>query len=212
MCTGDDLIKQNNPLNAHPDGVTDTIVSIYQNNATFMFIGKNNNEYMCCTFAHLWRALNDYTNRHTSNLLCGMFFSKGLWGLVAMLASSANQLVLGEQLNSWCNTPGPRWYNPGDLWSSSTSCRSGMSSEGKATVTFKYNTRGNISTSIWNVSWNFTIIHVTPRWGRQVFITLERVKGLIHFVNTWLVTLFLTIARKEKQQDPDQLSQQPPAV
>lgn len=84
-----------------------------------------------------------------------MFFSKGLWGLVAMLASSANQLVLGEQLNSWCNTPGPRWYNPGDLWSSSTSCRSGMSSEGRATVTFKYNTRGNVFASIWTVSWLF---------------------------------------------------------
>lgn len=75
-----------------------------------------------------------------SNLLCGIFFSKGLWGLVAMLASSANQLVLGEQTNSWCDTPDPRWYNPGDLWSSSTSWRSGMSSEGRATVMLKYNT------------------------------------------------------------------------
>lgn len=30
MCTGDDLIKQHNLLNAHPDSITDTIVSIYQ--------------------------------------------------------------------------------------------------------------------------------------------------------------------------------------
>lgn len=73
------------------------------------------------------------------HLLCGAFFSKGLWGLVAMLASSASQLVLGEQLNSWWDTPAPTWNNPGDLWSSSTSCRSGMSSGDRSTVTIIVN-------------------------------------------------------------------------
>lgn len=34
------------------------------------------------------------------NLLWGAFFSRGLSGLVAMSASSASQLVFGEQLNS----------------------------------------------------------------------------------------------------------------
>lgn len=51
MCTGDDLIKQQNPLNAHPDSITDTIVSIYQNNATFT--GIDTLEYtVCVTHLH----------------------------------------------------------------------------------------------------------------------------------------------------------------
>lgn len=28
---------------------------------------------------------------------------------------------------------------------------------------------------------DFTIIHVTPRWGRQVLVTLQWIKGLVHF-------------------------------
>lgn len=155
----------------------------------------------------MWYALNEWIKMcmHISNLLCGMFFSKGLWGLVAMLASSANQLVLGEQPNSWCDIPDPRWYNPGDLWSSSTSCRSGMSSEGRSTVTLKYNTRKNDFFQM-DCVWNFTIIHVTPRWGRQVFVTLKWVKGLVHFINILLVTLFLITARKKEKQDDDQFN------
>lgn len=65
-----------------------------------------------------------------TNLLWGAVFSRGLSGLVAMSASSASQLVLGEQLNSWWETPAATWNTPGDLWSSSTSCKSGMSSKG----------------------------------------------------------------------------------
>lgn len=65
-----------------------------------------------------------------TNLLWGAVFSRGLSGLVAMSASSASQLVFGEQLNSWWETPAATWNTPGDLWSSSTSCKSGMSSKG----------------------------------------------------------------------------------
>lgn len=65
-----------------------------------------------------------------TNLLWGAVFSRGLSGLVAMSASSASQLVFGEQLNSWWDTPTATWKSPGERWSSSTSCRSGMSSRG----------------------------------------------------------------------------------
>lgn len=105
--------------------------------------------YMCCQllFESIWHVCTHQTwlisnpiVRIDINLLCGAFFSKGLWGLVAMLASSASQLVLGEQLNSWWDTPAPTWNNPGDLWSSSTSCRSGMSSGERSMATLMIKT------------------------------------------------------------------------
>lgn len=129
---------------------------------------------------------------YASHLLCGAFFSKGLWGLVAMLASSASQLVLEERLNSWCDTPDPTWNNPGDLWSSSTSCRSGMSSEGRSTatlMTWHKEKLGFLTTR--RLFWDFTIFHVTPGWGRQVLVALEQVKRFVHSHTVLPFPLFL---------------------
>lgn len=122
------------------------------------------------------------------NLLWGAFFSRGLSGLVAMSASSASQLVFGEQLNSWWDTPAATWNTPGDLWSSSTSCKSGMSSrEGwlvEVTVKMREEQRFHKSRMRGIVAFqDFTIVHVAPGRGRQVLVTLEGVKGLVHSHN-----------------------------
>lgn len=131
---------------------------------------------LCYMYVHI--RLYDF---HCTNLLYGAFFSRGLCGLVAMLASSASQLVLGEQLSSWWDTPAPTWNNPGDLWSSSTSCSSGMSSVGEVNGNnYKEYVEGG-GESLFLCFKDFTIIHVTPRWGRQVLVTLQRIKGLVHF-------------------------------
>lgn len=128
-----------------------------------------------------------------TNLLCGAFFSRGLWGLVAMLASSASQLVLGEQLSSWWDTPAPTWNNPGDLWSSSTSCSSGMSSWEKSTIIFRINMwKSSVCLNVecdFSLVYDITKIHVAPRWGRQVLGALEWIKGLVHSCYTQLFRL-----------------------
>lgn len=120
-----------------------------------------------------------------TNLLWGAVFSRGLSGFVAMSASSASQLVLGEQLNSWWETPAATWNTPGDLWSSSTSCKSGMSSKG-GTMRGDYHQAGfweekqktkNTTSCCFE---DFTVIHVTPGRGGQVLVALEGVKGLVH--------------------------------
>lgn len=114
--------------------------------------------------------------------MCGASFSRGLWGLVAMLANSASQLVLGEQLSSWWDTA-PTWNNLGDLWSSSTSCSSGMSSK-EIIQYFSYTyLKGSVCLTADCTFFlaSFTILHVAPRRGRQVLITLERIERLVHF-------------------------------
>lgn len=114
--------------------------------------------------------------------MCGASFSRGLWGLVAMLANSASQLVLGEQLSSWWDTA-PTWNNLGDLWSSSTSCSSGMSSK-EIIQYFSYAyLKGSVCLTADCTFFlaSFTILHVAPRRGRQVLITLERIERLVHF-------------------------------
>lgn len=125
------------------------------------------------------------------NLLWGAFFSRGLSGLVAMSASSASQLVFGEQLNSWWDTPAATWNTPRDLWSSSTSCKSGMSSrEGwlvAITVKMREEQRFHKSRMQGIVAFqDFTVVHVAPGWGRQVLVTLKGVKGLVHSHNVLL--------------------------
>lgn len=134
-----------------------------------------------------------------TNLLYGASLSKGLWGLVAMLASSASQLVLGEQLSSWWDTPAPTWNKPGDLWSSSTSCSSGMSSVMRLTVLFiismcKSSVQLNVECDSLPFL-HFTIIHVAPRWRRQVLVTLERIKGFVHRHNVLLFPLLFFFNR-----------------
>lgn len=127
-----------------------------------------------------------------TNLLWGAVFSRGLSGLVAMLASSASQLVFGEQLNSWWDTPAATWNTPGDLWSSSTSCRSGMSSK-EVMIKDHYHKVGfhrKKGRKTMPCFKDFTIIHVTPRWRGQVLVALQGVKGLVHSRS---VLLFLVL-------------------
>lgn len=76
---------------------------------------------------------------HVADLEWDELCSKGLWGLVAMLANSVSQFVwmmlllsecrlqTGSGLSSW-DTPWVTWNTAGDDWSSCTSCSSGKSS------------------------------------------------------------------------------------
>lgn len=119
--------------------------------------------------------------------MCRASFSKGLWGLVAILANSASQLVFGAPLSPWWDTA-PTWNKAGDLWSSSTSCKSGISSEKKLgcfNVQSKHKNRFTFVTRdfLCSALYLFTIIHVAPRWWRQVLITFQRIKGLVHCDN-----------------------------
>lgn len=149
-----------------------------------------------CIIHITWWMTSKTVHLHVSkvigtNLLWGAVFSRGLSGLVAMSASSASQLVFGEQLNSWWDTPAATWNATGDLWSSSTSCRSGMSS--KAGVIKRWLRSGRFFTKKRKEKEHFvvfTVIHVTSRWGGQVLVALEGVKGLVHSRS---VLLFLVL-------------------
>ncbi len=135
--------------------------------------------------------------------LWGASWIRGLWGLVAMLASSVSQFVCetlpsGLELRplmgpcSWCDMSGATWNTPGVDWSSCTSCSSGRSSAETETVMqivfeivflhFQKKTWvANLITEL-----HVTLVRRAARWRGQALVAFKQIEGLVH---TWALCL-----------------------